>query len=798
MHKLKISKIAIGCILLFLFSFISVFNSFAQKLSDEKVKSTLIFNFPKYIEWPSENDAEEFIIGVYGATPLMYSELAAITKNGYSDGTQIKLINFAKISDFTKTHILYVGPSKSDEIKAIFDKITGNNTLLVTDQCDSKKNTMINFLAPDKNGRITFETNKPNIQAEGLKVSSKLTDKGADIIMQDLYKESEKELKTEKEKVIAQKNELDKQKEEINAQNEQIRGQKNEINKQKDDIARQKNEIQTQQKNIEQQRIALGNLFIQIGEQKKNFEEKVAALAKKESEIKAKEDKIKLLQVQEQKQTDILKNQKDAIQEQQDKIEKQKLVLTQQSSKIERQSYIIYISMSFILLFVGLVFFIYRSYKIKKEANIELEKKNFEIHRQKEEIEIQALQLELNNMELEKLSIVASETDNAVVIMDAEGYYIWVNDGYQRLFGYNFDELMNINNNIINTSTSENIKNLVKRAINKKESVIFENLARTKTGKELWIQTTLTPIFDQNNQIKKLVAIDSDISRIKEYEKEILEQRDQLKFQNENITASIKYAKTIQQAILPQRETLLSAFESFLIFRPKDIVSGDFYWFSRFDDENKIFMAVVDCTGHGVPGAFMSMIGNRLLNEIVNERRVFEPNKILEYLNVNIQKALMQSRTSNNDGMDVCLCAIEKKSNSSSENFDSTKIKVTFAGAKRPLYFKTSDKDNIQSIKGDVRTIGGKERLLKVEVFPFTNHEIWFNKGDMIYLTSDGLVDQNSPTRKRFGYERMFEALISNITASMEEQGATLEKALDKHQAGAEQRDDITMIGIRL
>ncbi len=163
--------------------------------------------------------------------------------------------------------------------------------------------------------------------------------------------------------------------------------------------------------------------------------------------------------------------------------------------------------------------------------------------------------------------------------------------------------------------------------------------------------------------------------KIRTQKNKIEEQRDILDLQNQKINASIQYAQNIQRAILPVKNQIKNLFESFIIYKPKDIVSGDFYWFAKLKD--KAFLAAVDCTGHGVPGAFMSMIGNSLLNEIVLEKKVVEPAKILSLLNEKIVESLRQEETENNDGMDVCFISIDLKTK-----------EITFSGAKTTfIYF---------------------------------------------------------------------------------------------------------------
>jgi len=272
----------------------------------------------------------------------------------------------------------------------------------------------------------------------------------------------------------------------------------------------------------------------------------------------------------------------------------------------------------------------------------------------------------------------------------------------------------------------------------------------------------------------------------------IKNQKDTLDRQNKNINASIRYAETIQQAILPDESLLNKYFESFLIFRPKDIVSGDFYWFSKSgsfkSDKGSFFIAVVDCTGHGVPGAFMSMIGNSLLNEMVNERKIESPNEILELLNNDIRKSLRQDQTDNNDGMDLLLCRFDKLNNNG--------IRLIFAGAKRTLYIIHNDNPELIKLKGERKSIGGIEDTR--EKVSFKNHEVHLKKGDSIYLSTDGIIDQNGPNRKRFGSNRLESLLSDCYKLSIQEQESNINKELNNFMQSEEQRDDITLLGLRI
>jgi serine phosphatase RsbU (regulator of sigma subunit) len=250
---------------------------------------------------------------------------------------------------------------------------------------------------------------------------------------------------------------------------------------------------------------------------------------------------------------------------------------------------------------------------------------------------------------------------------------------------------------------------------------------------------------------------------------------------NENMTASIEYARTIQQSILPEPEKIRAVFEEhFIVYKPKSIVSGDFYWFCQLDEA--VMIAVGDCTGHGVPGALMSMIGNALLNEIIVKKQVTSPAAALIELHREIRLALNQNEDerSNQDGLDVALVRLEKDV-------------LTFAGAKRPLYIVSNAM--LHEIKGDKISIGGRERRVARR---FTSHERRVEKGAMLYLTTDGFADQANDKKEAFGTKRLKQTLTSLAHKSAETQKEALLSQMASHQGSENQRDDITILGIRL
>lgn len=278
--------------------------------------------------------------------------------------------------------------------------------------------------------------------------------------------------------------------------------------------------------------------------------------------------------------------------------------------------------------------------------------------------------------------------------------------------------------------------------------------------------------YRQKQKANKELA---DKNLLIEEQKEVVEQK------NKNITDSINYAKLIQEAIFSSKELKYKLFpDAFVLYQPKDIVSGDFYWFTG--KNNKRLIATVDCTGHGVPGAFMSMIGNAFLNEIINEKGITTPSEILKQLRDNIIFSLKQKEGENSDGMDISILCFDEKGST-----------VEFAGANNPLWLIRNG--IIEEIKGDKQPIG----LYHGESKPFTNHKIELQKNDSLYIFTDGYADQfGGKTGKKFKYKQLQEVLLSIQDKPMLEQEKILIQKINVWKESLEQVDDILIIGVRV
>lgn len=257
----------------------------------------------------------------------------------------------------------------------------------------------------------------------------------------------------------------------------------------------------------------------------------------------------------------------------------------------------------------------------------------------------------------------------------------------------------------------------------------------------------------------------------------------QIEVKNKDITDSINYSKRIQEAILPSDKLKYKLFNDvFIFYQPKDIVSGDFYWYT--EKNGKRLIAACDCTGHGVPGALMSMIGNNILNQIVNEKEVTSPDEVLFQLNYEITKSLKQNESSETkDGMDIALICLNANN------------QMEFAGAQRPLWVIKKD-GTFHETKPSKFSIGGIHNENEKH---FEKHHVNVEAGDAVYLFTDGFADQfGGQEGKKFMSKRFREILLENYNKPMKEQENILNRSITQWRGNMEQVDDILVIGIRI
>lgn len=265
-------------------------------------------------------------------------------------------------------------------------------------------------------------------------------------------------------------------------------------------------------------------------------------------------------------------------------------------------------------------------------------------------------------------------------------------------------------------------------------------------------------------------------------EQQVKERTKELAESNEKIMDSIEYARMMQESILPASEELKDILGSyFVLWRPRDIVGGDFFWVRRLS-QKKSLVALIDCTGHGVPGAFMTMAVNSALKHIV-EQNYNEPAEILAELNLQVKQILHRNRQESfsDDGLDIAICAIEGNS------------RLSFAGAKLSLYIRRGQE--IHTMRGDHTSIGYKA---SPENLTFTSHRWDIEAGDQFYLTTDGYLDQNGGKKDySFGKKRFLAEIVAR-QEEMSRQGKQFEAALENYMADEEQRDDITLLGFSI
>lgn len=293
------------------------------------------------------------------------------------------------------------------------------------------------------------------------------------------------------------------------------------------------------------------------------------------------------------------------------------------------------------------------------------------------------------------------------------------------------------------------------------------------------LQVKQEEILTQNEELRQT---QEELQTQRDY----IEQRNKdLAFKNAQINQSIHAAETIQQAILPSNNAFKEYFKDyFLIFKPKDIVSGDFYWLSK--QNNTLWLAVADCTGHGVPGAFMTLLGKNILDNIINVKNVETPAEVLEKLDYEIKTVLRQEETGSNVGMDLILLKLDLT--------DSNKIAVTFSGAKSMLYVFHESYDKLLEYKGDRIAIGGSRKIN----LNFTNQQFNIEQNTSLYLASDGFQDQNDVHRRSFKRSKLKEFLFENASTSFANQKDLLLSTLDSHMEGTDQRDDILLLAVKV
>jgi len=623
---IKFSVLFFGLILM-------INNAFSQGGTNNGTRAVFIFDIAKYIDYgPGFADSSVFRIGILDKDVALFFEMGNMRKTRTMiQDKPVEIVKFNSENQIIFTQLLYVNKASGfnlNKVKAVIEK---HQTLLVTEGYEFRE-SMINFMGVE--GEMPkYSVNEDLINKEGMKVNSNM-------MFQAIKTKEDWENLFGKasEQIVIQRDTIRQQLEMINAQ-------KTEILKQKALLDSLDKEITTKEETLNEKQKVLEKQFVQISKQK--------------GEISVQKQTIAVQQNEVQVQKDTLTNQKGKIavqmariDDQLKKIEEQKGKIKVQLEAIEKQKLILYFVLFALLLVSFLGYYIYRGYKIKKDANIKLEEKNRTISLQKDEIEKQ----------------------------------------------------------------------------------------------------------------RDLAAA----------------QRDQIGYQKRHIEDSIMYAKRIQTALIPSLELFSDKLEHFVIYKPLAIVSGDFYWVSAQDNPQVIISA--DCTGHGVPGAFMSMLGVTMLNEIVNGKHILMPDQIIENLRQGIIKSLKQvaEEDSIKDGMDIAVCVVD---------FD--KNILWYAGANSPLYLVRGGE--LMHYRADKMPVA-----IHYKMEPFTLHKIDLRKGDAFYIFSDGFADQfGGPKQKKFMSLQLRETLVAMAGKPMLQQGERLNEIFEEWRGDGPQIDDVTLIGIR-
>jgi len=319
-------------------------------------------------------------------------------------------------------------------------------------------------------------------------------------------------------------------------------------------------------------------------------------------------------------------------------------------------------------------------------------------------------------------------------------------------------------------------KNMLEEVAITKQKKIDEIVFPTTSGNKI-MQVNAIPEFQENGDVESVLFVCHDITEAKNRE-ELIQKK------NKSISDSINYAYNIQNALMPTEQTLQSIIpQSFMLYKPKDIVSGDYPWI--YQDGHIVYIGVMDCTGHGVPGALMSIIGYLLQNEIIHKKDNDDAGQILDKLHTNLVKTLRQEEENSkiNDGMDAALCKIDLQN----------KV-LNYAGAHRGLYYVS--KKELTEIRGDRFPVGSTQYSKRKN---FTNHTFNIMPGDAFYLMTDGYADQlGGETGKQKYMSGNVSVLISeNVNLSIFQMGNLFKNTHDCWKGPVDQVDDILIIGLK-
>jgi PAS domain S-box-containing protein len=377
---------------------------------------------------------------------------------------------------------------------------------------------------------------------------------------------------------------------------------------------------------------------------------------------------------------------------------------------------------------------------------------------------------------------VLGRINNLVLVVDATGQVAYVSPSAQKLLGYSPAELAGDgwwNITVPDDNQRTELRDRIARMASRSQAIAgarHERVFRTRMGDEKWFLWDAVP-----GPGRTVIGIGQDITERKLAEQELEDRNSELQEMHTNLLDSLEYARRIQEMILPEPEKLSRyVADSFILYKPRNIVSGDFYWFSREGD--RLFIAVADCTGHGVPGAMVSMLGVSVLRDVIRKYGVYEPARVLEYLDVEMVRALSREQgPALKDGMDIALAVLDTKDNV-----------LEFSGAFRGLVHIRQQQ--ITEIAGARYPIGQY-----VEQKEFRTTCIQLQPTDRLYMFSDGITDQfGGESDQKFNRKRLKELLLSVQDMPLTEQCGFIEYALNNWKQGTPQTDDMLMLGVEV
>lgn len=380
-----------------------------------------------------------------------------------------------------------------------------------------------------------------------------------------------------------------------------------------------------------------------------------------------------------------------------------------------------------------------------------------------------------------KMQSLSENSLDLILRLSLQGHYFYANPIVEDYLGVDAKQVINktIDELVMAEELREYFKTTLKQLKQKPEKLNHELKIPVKLGEKISYRImSIDAIPEYNeNELETVLFVGHDITEAKRIELEIQEK-------NKKIEDSINYAQRIQSSILPDNKLIREFFpKSFIFYKPRDVVSGDFPWFFQHGDD--IYIAAVDCTGHGVPGAMLSFIGYFLLNNIVDNDKALNSGEICDMLHNGVRVTLKQDRedASGRDGMDIALCKINIK-----------KKELQFAGAHRPLFMLR--KGELIEYKGDRKAIGGIPLGNKAEQ-PFTNYVVNLLSGDKIFFFSDGLPDQlGGPEHKKYSPGRIRSIITDNMGFSMTQYYETFVQDFEDWKGESKQIDDVLLIGI--